>query len=413
MRAALLLFGYALAVAWCLPLLLAPLTRSGARARLGLAAWLAAMASMLASVALGTQFLLRTVAADWPSLTRVLCRSVAGGACTPVVYRSAAYELGVAALAAGVSAAAAVALWRYGRRTQRARVRSRAHAEAAILAGRALPGTGAVVLDDPRPAAYCVAGRPAAIVLTSGALAVLDSPQLAAVLAHERAHLAHRHHLLATVTRGLSAALPGVPLFTRGTAEVACLAEMAADDAAARGSGRTTVVAALLAIGTGTAVPAAAIPAAAYAVPARVERMLRPPRPVADAGVGAALGVVLAVLVLVPSLLAALAGLLRLGLTLERSNGTFRRKMTRRHDRGSLLDRPDDGRGLHALHARQRADLRGQELVERQLVAADHDGREVGRAGDGGRVGDLGELRERGAGGRQLRRRHRQPQPRR
>ena len=233
MRAALLLFGYALAVAWCLPLLLAPLTRSGARVRLGLAAWLAAMASMLASVALGIQFLLRTVAADWPSLTRVLCRSVAGGACTPVVYRSAAYELGVAALATGVSAAAAVALWRYGRRTQRARVRSRAHAEAAILAGRALPGTGAVVLDDPRPAAYCVAGRPAAIVLTSGALAVLDSPQLAAVLAHERAHLAHRHHLLATVTRGLSAALPGVPLFTRGTAQVACLTEMAADDAAA------------------------------------------------------------------------------------------------------------------------------------------------------------------------------------
>ena len=413
MRAALLLFGYALAVAWCLPLLLAPLTRSGARVRLGLAAWLAAMASMLASVALGIQFLLRTVAADWPSLTRVLCRSVAGGACTPVVYRSAAYELGVAALATGVSAAAAVALWRYGRRTQRARVRSRAHAEAAILAGRALPGTGAVVLDDPRPAAYCVAGRPAAIVLTSGALAVLDSPQLAAVLAHERAHLAHRHHLLATVTRGLSAALPGVPLFTRGTAEVACLAEMTADDAAARGSGRTTVVAALLAIGTGTAVPAAAIPAAAYAVPARVERMLRPPRPAADADVGAALGVVLAVLVLVPSLLAALAGLLRLGLTLERSNGTFRRKMTRRHDSGSLLDRPDDGRGLHALHARQRADLRGQELVERQLVAADHAGREVGGAGDGGRVGDLGELRERGAGGLQLRRRHRQPQPRR
>ena len=413
MRAALLLFGYALAVAWCLPLLLAPLTRSGARVRLGLAAWLAAMASMLASVALGIQFLLRTVAADWPSLTRALCRSVAGGACTPVVYRSAAYELGVAALATGVSAAAAVALWRYGRRTQRARVRSRAHAEAAILAGRALPGTGAVVLDDPRPAAYCVAGRPAAIVLTSGALAVLDSPQLAAVLTHERAHLAHRHHLLATVTRGLSAALPGVPLFTRATAEVACLAEMAADDAAARGSGRATVVAALLAIGTGTAVPAAAIPAAAYAVPARVERMLRPPRPAADADVGAALGVVLAVLVLVPSLLAALAGLLRLGLTLERSNGTFRRKMTRRHDRGSLLDRPDDGRGLHTLHARQRADLRGQELVERRLVAADHDGREVGRAGDGGRVGDLGEFRERGAGGRQLRRRHRQPQPRR
>jgi Zn-dependent protease with chaperone function len=144
------------------------------------------------------------------------------------VYRSALYEAGVAALAALVTIVAAVALWRYARRTQRARTRSRAHAEAALLAGRALPGTGAVVLDDPRPAAYCVAGRPAAIVVTSGALAVLDPPQLAAVLAHERAHLAHRHHLLATVTRGLAAAFPGVPLFQRGIAEVARLTEMAA-----------------------------------------------------------------------------------------------------------------------------------------------------------------------------------------
>ncbi len=310
MRPALLLFGYALAVAWGGSALLSALTRRGICVRLGLAAWLAAMASVLASVGLGIQFLLRTVAADWHSLTRVLCRSVAGGACTPVVYRSAAYELGVAALAVLITAAAAVALWRYGRRTQRARVRSRAHAEAAILAGRALPGTGAVVLDDPRPAAYCVAGRPAAIVLTSGALAVLDQPQLAAVLAHERAHLAHRHHLLTMITRGLSAALPGVPLFARGAAEVARLAEMAADDAAARASGRTTVVAALLALGTGTVVSAAALAAAAYAVPARVERMLRPPRPGADAGVGVALGVVLAVLLMVPTLLTALAALL-------------------------------------------------------------------------------------------------------
>ena len=93
------------------------------------------------------------------------------------------------------------------------------------------------MLDDPRPAAYCVAGRPAAIVVTSGALAVLDPPQLGAVLAHESAHLAHGHHTLATVTRGLAAAFPGIPLFTRGAAEVARLAEMAADDTAARTSG--------------------------------------------------------------------------------------------------------------------------------------------------------------------------------
>ncbi len=47
---------------------------------------------------------------------------------------------------------------------------------------------------------------------------------------------------------------------------MARLAEMRADDAAARRSGRPALVAALLAMGTGAAVPAAAL-AAAFAGP--------------------------------------------------------------------------------------------------------------------------------------------------
>jgi Zn-dependent protease with chaperone function len=43
---------------------------------------------------------------------------------------------------------------------------------------------------------------------------------------------------------------------------VARLAEMCADDAAARHSGRPTLIAALLALATGAAVPAAALGAA-------------------------------------------------------------------------------------------------------------------------------------------------------
>ncbi len=103
-------------------------------------------------------------------------------------------------------------------------------------------------------------------MLTSGALAVLDPAQLTAVLAHERAHLAGRHHLLIALIRALAASFPAVPLFTQGHAEVARLAEMRADDAAARRSGRPALVAALLAMGTGAAVPAAAL-AAAFAGP--------------------------------------------------------------------------------------------------------------------------------------------------
>jgi Zn-dependent protease with chaperone function len=308
---ALALFGYALAAAWCVPALLAPLTRRGASPRLGLAAWLMATASVLASAAFGIESVIGTAAADWPQLTKDLCRSVAGQGCTPEVYGSALYSAGVAILATGVTLAALVALWRYGRRLRRARQQTRTHADIARITGRALPGTGAVVLDDPRPAAYCVAGHPAAIVITSGALAVLDQPQLAAVLAHERAHLAHRHHLLTMATRGLAAAFPAVPLFTQGSAEVARLAEMAADDAAARGSGRPTVIAALLALATGTVIPAATLgvvlAAATQSVPARVERMLAPPRPVTSAAFAAALALTAAVLAAAPVAVAVLS----------------------------------------------------------------------------------------------------------
>jgi Zn-dependent protease with chaperone function len=341
MRPALPLFCYALVVAWCLPPWLARLTASGASARLGLAAWLGATGSALAASGLAILFLLRTVRADWPSLTRALCRSVAGSACAPRVYRSALYELGVAAVALAVTVAAVLALWRYGRRVERAQRRSREHAEVARITGRALAGTGAVVLDDPRPAAYCVPGRALAgrgpIVVTSGVLAVLDPPQLAAVLAHERAHLAARHHAIVTATRALTAALPAVPLFTRGAREVARLAEMSADDAAARRAGRAPVAAALIAIATAHPVPTAAVrpkrptpldpfphapqnsgspgtpvapealAAAGYAVAARVERMLRPARPFRHAVMGILLAGLLAAVLLIPVILAALA----------------------------------------------------------------------------------------------------------
>jgi hypothetical protein len=260
------------------------------------------------------------------------------------VYRSVLYEGGVTALAVATTLLAALALWRYGRRVQRSSAQTRSHARAALLVGHAITDTGAhtagtaaapapgagatgsaassavpagtigrtraVMLDDPRPAAYCVAGRPAAIVVTSGALAVLDPPQLRAVLAHENAHLAHRHHTLATITRGLAAAFPGVPLFTRGSAEVARLTEMSADDTAVRTSGRHALVTALIAIATGTAfssagvadtpVPRRAMAAASCAVPDRVERLLRPSSPARSTAFTGTLTLILTLLAAAP-----------------------------------------------------------------------------------------------------------------
>jgi Zn-dependent protease with chaperone function len=308
-RPALLVLGYALAVAWYAPALLKRLTARGISARLGLAAWSTAVLSMLASALVALQFLVRAAFAGWPGLAEAVCRSVAGGACTPSVYRSALFEfaLGVTAIAATLAVAALA--WRYGRSVRRGQQRTRAHAEVARITGRRLPGvSAAVVLDAAQRLAYCVPGRPATIVLTSGALAVLDPAQLTAVLAHERAHLAGRHHLLIALIRALAASFPAVPLFTQGHAEVARLAEMRADDAAARRSGRPALVAALLAMGTGAAVPAAALAATACAVAARVQRLMEPPRRARRAGYGLALITLLLLLALTPALAAVFAG---------------------------------------------------------------------------------------------------------
>jgi len=164
------------------------------------------------------------------------------------------------------------------------------------------PAAGAApgrVLDATQPAVYCVPGRPPTILLTTGALAVLDPDQLTAVLAHERAHLAGRHHLLLAVTRSLAAIAPAVPLITRGTGEVARLAEMRADDVAARRTGgeqgRRTLLTALLAMGAGLAgAPASAawLPATGGVVAARVRRLADPPAPARSVCHGLALAVV-------------------------------------------------------------------------------------------------------------------------
>ena len=237
------------------------------------------MAGAVAAVIAALWFLAGAAVAGWPGLAQAVCRSVAGQACAPTLYRSALFELALALAAILAVTAAAVTAGRYGRGVRRAGRQARAHGRAARITGRPHPAgrAGAVVLDAPQPAAYCVPGRPATIVVTTAALAILDAGQLAAVLAHERAHLAGRHHLLTSLTRGLAAVLPGVPLFARGPREVARLAELRADDAAARRSGRFPLVAALLAMGTGAAVPTAALGATGGATAARVQRLLDPP----------------------------------------------------------------------------------------------------------------------------------------
>jgi Zn-dependent protease with chaperone function len=316
---ALLLFVYALCVAWWAPVPLRRLTVSGVSPRLGLTAWLIAMASVLVSAGVALTLVTRAAIAGWSGLAEVVCRSFAGHTCAANVYQNAVFEfsLGVIALVAVLAAAAAA--WRYGRNVQRAQRRTRAHAEVARITGRELPGTGALVLDSAQPVAYCLAGRPATIVLTTGAVALLDPPQLAAVLAHERAHLAGRHHQLIALTRGLGAVFPAVPLFAAGEPNVTRLAEMCADDTAARRSGRSALITALLAMATGayvpastalpvTALPVTALGATACAVTARLQRLAEAPSGARHARYALALAGVMTALALAPALLATLTG---------------------------------------------------------------------------------------------------------
>jgi len=68
-----------------------------------------------------------------------------------------------------------------------------------------------------------------------------------------------------------------VPLFARGPENVTRLAEMSADDAAAAAPGRRALLAALLAMATGAAVPVSALGAMACAVTARLRRLAGAP----------------------------------------------------------------------------------------------------------------------------------------
>jgi Zn-dependent protease with chaperone function len=143
----------------------------------------------------------------------------------------------------GFLAATVMAVMRY-RRTV---TRRRRHQEALQFVVRSSGDLDDVcVLDHPVPVVYCVPSRRRPIVVSSGALDRLEGTQLQAVLAHERAHLRHRHHLVLTAVDALAAALFWLPTFRAARHSLPILLEMTADDIAARRWGHEAVAVALL-----------------------------------------------------------------------------------------------------------------------------------------------------------------------
>jgi beta-lactamase regulating signal transducer with metallopeptidase domain len=124
-----------------------------------------------------------------------------------------------------------------------------------------------------RPSPY--PAGPGRIVISSGLLRDLDAGQRRAVLAHERAHLAHRHHLHHTIAHLAAAANP---LLYRLPAAVALSTERWADEAAAK-CRRDTVADALIHTalgGTQLLTAPALVLAAATEVVARVHAVRGP-----------------------------------------------------------------------------------------------------------------------------------------
>jgi Zn-dependent protease with chaperone function len=154
------------------------------------------------------------------------------------------------------------------------------HAHTARLAGHLAPDLGAVVVEHPQPAAYCVAGRCPTVVVTTGAMAALAPEQVDAVLAHERGHLAGRHHALKTAARIGRQVLPFLPLLRDAEVQVARLAELHADDSAARSADPRELATALVVLATpAQSTPPPALAAAATDAAQRINRLLQPAEP--------------------------------------------------------------------------------------------------------------------------------------
>ncbi|NKY96288.1 M56 family metallopeptidase [Nocardiopsis alborubida] len=162
------------------------------------------------------------------------------------------------------------------------RVRRRHHDLLELIASEHPDVPGARVLDHPAAAAYCLPGvLRSQVVISAGALAVLDNRELAAVLAHEHAHLRQRHDLVLLPFSSLKRAFPRFRLVRTYYESVALLIEMCADDQARRKSSSRELAMALLRFGAAGPAPVpagamAAVPDAEPGVMRRVNRLLHP-----------------------------------------------------------------------------------------------------------------------------------------
>lgn len=295
MTLAVVLFGYAVLVAALAPRML---NRAWAlrSPRLAIVLWQAAAASVLAGLVLAG---ISCVTA--PGLVEACLAALTGSTGAAGVVTVAAGLL-VPGLLFGRLAVVAV------RHTRAGRADRRRHLELLGMLGRRDSHLGVTVIPGAEAAAYCVPGT-GAVVLSRGALDLLEPAELRAILAHERAHLTGRHHLLIAWASILAQAIPAAPVFRGILPATLKLVELLADDRAVRRGTRADLAAAIAAF-TGGAAPTVGLAASGGQVLARVHRLLDPPPPLplaARLGGASAAASLLAVPVLLAVIPAAVA----------------------------------------------------------------------------------------------------------
>jgi hypothetical protein len=165
------------------------------------------------------------------------------------------------------------------------------------------------IVPSAHPGAWSVADRGGReIVVTTAAVTALTADELAAVLCHERAHLAGRHHQIVRIANAIAKA---VPCRSSRLAAAQCgeLVELLADDVAVRRSGRDVVITALLQLSA--VAPPGALAAGETALSRRVVRLAAEPSRCQPARLLASVSCGIA---LVPGFVAGVAGSSLIGL---------------------------------------------------------------------------------------------------
>ncbi|MFD5141724.1 M56 family metallopeptidase [Streptomyces sp. NPDC058401] len=249
-----------------------PLARArwaGQAPRLAVAAWGLLAATFTAAVALGALLLFL----PYENVHRLghhatACLAWSGQDCAAAAATMDRWALGAAI---GVLALPTAA---FCRELLHARRRRGRHAHGLRLIGRTDPGLRATVIPHGAPAVYCLPGRDAQIVVTTGAMDILSTAQLAAALRHERAHIAGRHHVVIGAVTGFGRVFRGLSLARQATAQVPLLLEMAADDRALRHCAREVLATALYSMASARVTDQSAFAAGGPSVALRITRIL-------------------------------------------------------------------------------------------------------------------------------------------